>query len=377
MIIVKEVTSKKMMRDFCNFPLELFKNNKNYCPPFFSDEMKLYDPNKKWVYSEYCDYKIFLAYKDGKVAGRIIALINNAYIEKIGERCARFTRFDVIDDFEVTKALFDTAIAYFKQNGIVSVQGPMGFNDLDREGLLVEGFDYPQAYGGSYNYPYYQEHLEKLGFTKEADWIERRITLPREPLKKLETVSALVAKRYNLTELTDTKLSIRQIISRYADDIFDLIDLCYANLHGVVPLTERARKLIASQLTVILDKKYLSLVRSPDGKLIGFGVLYPAIWNAMNKCKGKLFPTGVFRLLHALKQHEYVEFALIAVHPDWQKHAVTALIMNKILKELIKDGVIYAETNATLEDNYMINNVWDNYEHIKHKRKRCYKMYLD
>ncbi|MBR7110760.1 MAG: GNAT family N-acetyltransferase [Clostridia bacterium] len=371
MIVIKEVTTKKEMKKFCDFPLELYKGNPYYCPPFYADEMSLINP-KKNVYSDFADNKFWLAYKDGKVVGRISAIINHAYMKKTGDKCARFTRFDVINDFEVSKALFEVAEKYAKDMGMERINGPMGYCDMDREGMLVEGFDEYQVYGGSYNSPWCMEHVEKLGYVKQTDWIERKLIIPEQVPEKITKFTALIKEKYGLHDIVTNDSKVGKMIKDQKERLFKLLDICYEALHGTVPFTDRVRDNMVASISLIMQAKYLSIIEDKDGNLVGFGFLYGAFWKALNKCKGKLLPTGAFRILRSKKKHDAVELCVIAVHPDWQKRGVTALIMERIMQNLIDGGIKYAETNATLVDNVMINNLWDGFEHVKHKRKRCY-----
>lgn len=374
MIEIREVASKSDMRKFCNFPLKLYHGNKNYCPSIYADELALYDPDKTGLYGEQTDSKFFLAYKDGVLVGRLAAIIHHAYIEKWNDKCGRFSRFDVVDDYEVTKALFDKAVAYFKENGLTCVQGPMGYNDMDKEGLLVEGFDYPSCYGSSYNFPYYADHIEKYGFTKKVDWLEWRLNRPTEPDTKLLKVAEIVQKKYNLHDLVTNKSSINKLLKQYGKRIFDLLDLTYSKLHGTVPLTEKFVDNMLSFVGLMLDPKYLSVIADENDNLVAVAVCLKGVWHALNKCKGKLFPTGIFHLLKAVMFTKEIEFCLIGVVPEYQKTGVHALAMARITENIRNSNLRALETNAVLEENYMMKNQWMNYPGVQHKRKRCYVM---
>lgn len=372
MIVVKELTTKKEMKKFASFPLELYKGNKNLCPSFYGDEKNLIDP-KKNMYSDFADSKFFLAYKDGKIAGRLAVIINHAYVEKWGDKCARFSRFDVIDDVEVTKALFEAGEKYARECGMERINGPMGYTDLDKEGMLVEGFEHPSTYGGSYNYDYYQRHIEELGFVKQVDWVERRIFIPEKKPEKIAKVAEILKKKYGLHEIVTNDTKVAKLVNREKDRIFDLLNTCYAHLHGTVPFTKRVIDSTVEQIMLVLKPEYISLVEDKEGNLVAFGLLFAPLWEALNKCGGKLNLKGIFSLLKALKaKHDTVELVLIAVAPEWQKRGVPAIVMDRIMENLIAAGVKYAETNGTLEENLAINNLWDGFEHVQHKRKRCY-----
>lgn len=372
MIQIKEVTTKGEMKKFAGFPLKLYKGNPNYCPPFFGDEVKLID-EKKNMYSDFTKSKFFLAYRDGKIVGRLAVIINQAYIDKWGDKCARFSRYDVIDDIEVSKALFEVAERYARECGMERINGPMGYTDLDKEGLLVEGFDYPSCYGGSYNAEYLKDHLEKLGYVKQVDWLERRLSIPSEKPAKYGKVAEIAKTKYGVKEIINNDTKVGDLIKEYKDKIFALLDECYSGLHGTVPFTKRVIDETVATISLVLKAKYMSLVTDGEGNVVGFGLVFPPLWNALNKCGGKLTPKGIISLLKAVfGKHDIVEMALIAVKPEWQNRGVTAVVMDRIFTNFIEGGIKYAETNATLESNVAINNLWQQFEHIQHKRKRCY-----
>ncbi len=371
MIEVREVASKKDRKTFVNFPLKLYKGNPNYIPCFYAEEMKLFDKETN-IYSDYTDSHFFLAFKDGKPAGRLALIISYPYIEQSGLHHARFSRFDVIDDLEVTKALFAAAFEIAKRYGIDHLQGPLGYNDQDKEGLLIYGFDQPACYGGIYNYEYYSRHLEALGFTKQEDWLERKITPPKQVDPKLAKMADLVEQRYKLRDAVKNDTPAKEIVKRYGAKIFDLMNKACAHLLGWVPLTPRVRDEMLSSLGLIFDPRLISVIVDEKDNVVGFGVVFPCIWHAMNKCGGKLFPFGVFRLLHAVKHFDEVELALISVDPEWKNRGVYALVVRRIMQNIIDMGVKSVETNGTLETNFPINNLWEQFEHVKHKRRRCY-----
>lgn len=371
MIEVKKVESKRQMRKFVTFPLKLYKGNKYYVPSFFDDELKLFN-KKKNVYSEYSDSYFYLAYKDGKIAGRIGAIVNYACIKKTGQRNLRFTRFDVIDDFEVAKALFETVESLAKALEMTGVHGPWGYNDIDKEGMLIKGFYYIATFGTMYNYDYYPKFIEKLGYEKETEWLERRITLKEWPGKKSEQLAEYMLKRHNLRDVADGSMKMSKVLNLYGEKVFKLLDICYKDLDGVVPLTQNFVKYILAQLKLVFNQRYISVIINKDDEVVGLGAGVRSFAEAMNKCKGKVLPFGLFRILHSLKHSDTIEFLLVGIHPDYQKTGLLALVFSKIQENLVEDGIKYGETNCTLEDNADINSVWEGYPHIKHKRRRCY-----
>jgi len=370
MIDIREVQSRPDMKKFVNFPLKLYKGDPNYAPCFYADELNLF--GEKNIFADFSESKFFLAYKDGKVAGRLGVIINHAYNKKTSKTNARFTRFDVIDDIEVSRALFAVGESYARDCGMNVIHGPLGYMDIDKEGMLVEGYEWPENYGGTYNFPYYNDHMGALGFEKEVDWLERRITIPKTPDKRMMEVAQLVKQRYKLRDVVSNDDKIGDIIDRYGVDIFKLVDAAYAPLHGTVPITPRVRDSIISQLKLILSPKYITIIADEHGELVGFGAVLPSMSKALNKSGGKLFPTGAVRLLLATLWFKEVEFGLIAIHPKWQRLGVSSLVAERIMLNLIDSGVQYAETNAMLENNHTIHNMWSTFDSIQHKRRRCY-----
>lgn len=379
MVSVKRVETKKEARAFVNFPLKLYEGNPYYAPLFYADELKLLS-EKTNIYGDYTESAFFLARDEkGKVVGRIGAIVNYADIEKTGVKSVRFTRLDAIDDFSVFAALFEAVETYAKEKGIYLIQGPLGYNDLDKEGLLIQGFDLPENYGGVYNYSYYQTHIEALGYEKAFDWLERRLKVPAEVDERYQRTAELVAKKYGFHELVEDKMKTKTLLDRFADGIFRLVDEAYEKLHGTVPLTENAKKSLLDGLKFIIKARYLSCVADRDGNMIAFGLMLPSIGGALNRSKGKLFPTGIFHFLPLLfKKTTELEMALIAVKPEFQNSGVNAMVVTRLWKNVIEDGIFELESNANLEDNFEINNFMNKFEggDVIHKRRRCYKREL-
>ena len=371
MIEIKEVTSRYMMRKFCNFPLKLYKGNPYYIPCFFDDEMALF--GKKNVFSDFCDSRFFLAYKDGKLAGRIALIINHADNQKMNQLAARFSRLDMIDDIEVTRALFARAEQVAREEyGMTKMHGPLGYIDIDKEGMLTKGFEYSACYGGVYNFDYYNRHMEQLGYVKEIDWLERLITVPKEPDERLHKMAEMIKQRYHLRDAVTNESNVKEVVKQFGAPVFELINKAYGKLHGVVPIPPRVAECYIKQMTLILQSELISLIVDENDKLIALGVVFPQMGPAVNKCKGKIIPFGVLPLIKAMKHYDKVELAIVAVDPVWQSKAVISLVMDRIMRNLIAKGVKYADTDGTLENNYEINNLWERFEHVKHKRRRCY-----
>lgn len=372
MIKIAPVITDKQRRQFVKFPLRLYRGNSNYAPCFYADELKLLKDSSN-IYTDYCKSMFFLCYDGKRVTGRIGVMVNYAYNAKNNKKNARFTRLDAIDDRAVFGALLNAAEEWARNEGMDIIHGPLGYNDLDKEGMLIKGYEYEETYGGTYNYEYYNSHLAALGYTKEIDWLERRLFAPAVVDPRYIKVADLVSKKYGVRELVGDKVKTGEILDKYSDAIFHLIDVAYADLHGVVPLTEKAKQSLLSSLKLIINPKYLSIVADNKGEPIAFGLALPAMWHALNKSRGKMFPFGIFYFLPVIFcQPKALELALIAVKPEWQNSGVNTLIITKLWRSIINGDIEYLESNANLETNYPINNFLDNFPHVMHKARRCY-----
>lgn len=372
MIEIKKVATASQRRAFASFPLKLYRKNEHYAPLFYRDEKALLS-EKTNIYSDYAKSAFFLAYDEsGKAVGRVGAIINYADIKKTGVKSVRFTRLDAVDDREVFAALMGAVEEFALSEGIRIVHGPLGYNDMDKEGLLIEGFEYDETYGGVYNYPYYLPHLEALGYGKEFDWIERKISVGDKVDERYSRMAEVAAKRYELRELISNDMKTGEIIDAYADQIFQLLDEAYRKLHGTVPFTEKAKQAMISGLRIIVKARYISCIADRDGKMVGFGLLLPAIWHALHKSKGRLFPFGIFYFLPLLfKKPTEMEMALIGVTDEYRHTGAHTMIINRLWENVIEDGIKELESNANLEDNAEINNLLGKFPQKQHKRRRC------
>jgi len=370
MIEIKEVLTKKDLKKWVDFPNKLYKNVEAYVPFLMVDEMDTFTKAKNPAY-EFCETKLFLAYKNNNIVGRIAGLINHAANKKWGTNAIRFTRFDFIDDYEVSEALFNKVVEWGKENGLTSVMGPIGFTDMDHEGMLVEGFDELNMSITFYNHPYYLKHIEKLGLNKDIDWVEYQITVPDEIDPKLEKMSEFLKKRngYKLVTYAD-----RKVLKNDAFEAFKVIDVAFSKLYGTVPLTDAVINKAINDYIPLVNLDYICSIRDSENKILGFAVLVPSIAKALKKSNGRMLPFGVFRLLKALKgKNDTLEMFFIAVSPEHQKKGLPAIIMNQMLKMCIKNGVKICETGPELEVNEDVQSLWKNYNARNHKRRRCFK----
>ena len=368
MIEIREVKTKKEQKEFLEFPLKMYKGNPCFVPPLYLDEKKIF--NDDYVYYEQADAIYFNAYKDGVMAGRISAIDQKASNEKWGQKRVRFTRFDSIDDEEVSTALFDAATAWGKQRGLTEIVGPLGFSDLEREGLLIYGFDELSTFEEQYNYPYYQKLIENYGFKKEVDWLERKLTRPDVIDGRLERISDMMMKKYEL-RVGEAK-NAKDFVKRYGDQFFEILDKTYENIYGTVPFSAGMKKMMIDNFMLIIDVKYAAVILDKNDKVVCFGIGFPSIAKAVQKSGGRLTLPTIFRLLKALKKPKVIDMALIGVLPEYEKRGIaTALIANN-LKMFDAYGIGHFETNLNLEDNYQINNMWKNFNNVIHKKRRCY-----
>lgn len=369
MIEIKKVESLKDKRAFVDFPTKLYKNEKNYVHALRSDELKLLDKNKNANVLD-CDFDAFLALKDGKVVGRILAIEHFLSNKKWQQKYARFTRFDCINDIEVAKALLNTAEDWAKKRGLDHVQGPLGFNDLDKEGLLIEGFEYPNTFEGTYNFPYYKDLVEACGYQKDVDWLEFRIFPAKKIDERVARVADLVEKRYGFKVLNIKSKS--KFLKKYSEQLFECIDDSYSELVGTIPLNDKLKKELLSQFKLFLNLKYFVTVVDKDGNVVAFGFALPALNDAVSKSKGRLTPMGILRILKAAKHPKTLDFALIGVKHEHHNKGVNAFIMKNLMQLMIDNNFEYFETNHSLETNLKVLQQWKMFDHIQHKKDRLY-----
>ena len=368
MIEVKEAKTKKQQREFIEFPLRLYKDCPYFVPPLYGDEKKLF--RSDYMYYDRSEAVYFLAYKDGEVAGRISGILQHASNEKRGEKRVRFTRFDCIDDPDVAKALFSAVEEWALRRGMDTVCGPLGFSDLEREGLLIDGFDQTSTFEEQYNYEYYPRLVEACGYGKEVDWNESRISLPDEPDERLEKSAELLMKRYNLHK--GPAKNINEFIDKYADAFFSLLDRSYENIYGTVPFTDRMKASLITSFRLMLDVEHVAVVLNEKDEPVLLGLCFPSISEAVKKSNGHLTPAAIVRILRARKHPKVLDLGLVGVDPEYANRGIGAIASAEIMRMLKRDGVEYAETNLNLEDNYQIQNMWKRFKRVIHKRRRSY-----
>ena len=369
MVEIKEVKTRKDLRIFAGFNEKMYRNVPQAIPDLISDEMANFTPAKNPAY-EYAESRQWLAYKDGKCVGRIGAIISHKANKKWNRSRIRFTRVDFIDDYEVSKALFDTVEEWGREKGLTEIHGPMGFCDLDQEGMLVEGFDYKGIFITINNAPYYIDHMERLGYEKSVDWIEMRLDVPDKVPSVIEKISKRTKEELNLRAYAAPN---RMKLRKYIPEIFEVLNETYKALYGEVELTEAQIKKYVRQFILMVNCKYATMVFNDRDEMVGFGLTVPSMANAVKKSKGRLFPFGWARVLYApFSKPDTLELYLVGVRDAYKNTGVPAILMEEQIKAAIKDGMIYAETGPMLEDNIKVHSLWKRIDKIQHRRRRCW-----
>ncbi len=373
-VIEKLTPTKAELKKYIKFGNDLYKGNNCYVPPLFMDEMNTLSPQKNPAF-DFCKAQMFMAYRDGKPVGRITALINSQVNKISGKKDMRFGWVDFIDEAEVVDALFDAAAKWGREQGCTSMVGPMGFTDLDHEGMLTFGFDEMGTMATIYNYAYYPEHMERMGFAKEADWVEFRIEIPAEIPAKISRIAQIVETKFNLrcVKFTDRKL----LKEKYGHALFALINEAYADLYGFSPLTERQIDHYINEYLGMLRLEDLSIVVDADDKLIGCGISMPNMSEALRRSGGKMWPFGWWHLLKAIRgKVDVVDLMLVAVAKDYQSKGVNSLILCDLIRAYNANGYKEAESNIELEDNEDVQKQWNYFPHRLHRRRRAWRLDL-
>lgn len=368
-IEVKQIHSKKELKQFVKFQIDLYKDNPYFVPSLIADEINGLDPEKNPAFQSAKPF-YFLAYKDGKIVGRIAAIINHYEVEKQHIKKLRFGYFDVIDDIEVSRALFSKVEEIAKENSLEFLEGPMGATNLEKVGMLTYGFDRIATVIGQYNYEYYPEHLKELGFETEKEWLEMYLDAPKKLDDKVFKFADLITKRY---ELNLVQLKTKEDLRNYIKPVFDLLEESHSELESFVPITEEQKDFYAKKYTTILSPDYINVIEDKDGKLIAFAIVMPSFVKALQKANGKLFPFGWYHLLQAQRKNDTAEFVLIGVHPSYQKKGLTAIIFREMYYTFKRNNIKYLETNPELVDNQSVQLLWKDFDPTIHKRRMTFK----
>lgn len=369
---IREVAPvKSELRKFVKFGVNHYKGNSCYVPPLIFDEVETLIPDKNPAF-DFCEAQSFMAYRDGKPVGRITAIINRKVNERSGRKEARFGYFETIDDAEVADALFAAAEEWARSHGMNEMVGPMGFTDMDHEGMLVEGFDELGTMATIYNYPYYPEHMERMGYVKDTDWVEYRITVPDAIPEKHQRIADIVAKKYGLR--TIRYKSRKKLAADYGVELFKLINEAYDDLYGYSPLTDRQIQYYIDKYLSVLRLDCVSLVVDSNDALVAMGISIPSFSKALRRSSGKLFPLGWYHILKAIYgRNDVVDLMLIAVRKDYLSKGVNALLFADLIPAYRKNGYKYAESNLELEGNENVQKQWQYFERRLHRRRRSYR----
>ncbi len=368
-IEIRRVATRRDLKLFVEFQFSLYKDNAYWIPPLLFDEYNTLRKDKNPAF-ESSTAEYWLAFKDGKVSGRIACIINNKAIEKWGAKNARFGWIDFIDDREVSAGLFEVAESWAKEQGMTGMQGPMGFTDLDKEGMLIEGFGELGTLPMIYNHAYYPEHLQALGYAKDVDWLEFEISTPKEIPAKILRINDLVLKRSNL-RLAKPK-NRAELKKKYGSQFFDIVDEAYAGLYGTVPLSRRQADTYIKQYLGFVDLRYTKIIIDENEKAVGFGLAMPSFSRALQKARGRLFPFGWLHILNAFRKPLGLDLYLVAVRKEFQNRGLNALLMTEITNNAIADGIKTAESSGELESNEAVQGLWNHFEKRQHKRRRAF-----
>ena len=369
MLEIIQIVDKKYRKEFVQLPLKMYKGNRYFVPPFYADEMAMF--TDKNIYSKMCDHAFFIAKRDGKVVGRIQGIIQNKFNALYNTKQARFCRFDSEDNQETASALFDAVEKWAKSMGADYIIGPSNYSDQEREGLLIEGFNYLSTFEEQYNYPYYQKLIENCGYEKDVDWIENRLFQTSQNKKTLEVLAQRALKDYDL-RVANIGLSMKEIIKKYAKGIFECLDECYSPLYGYVPFSDEMRNQMIQQFKLVLDKRYFTIIVNKEDKVVACGFCIPGIGKALQKSGGRLTPAAIVRLLKTIKNPESVDLALVGILPEYRKSGVAAFVMQKLQEISEMPSVQYMETNLCLEENTNIWTLWKRFDKIQHKKRRSF-----
>ena len=370
MIVLKKVTTRKEMKDFVVFPFSLYKNNEYWVPPIIKDEINNFDPIKNPVF-ENAEAHFFLAIKEDQIVGRVVAIINWFEVTQQQVKKIRFGWFDVVDDIEVSKVLLNKVKEIGLTNNLEYIEGPVGFNNLDKTGVLTEGFDHIGTMITWYNHPYYKEHLEQLGFVKEKEYLENKFKFKNVNAAYFDRISTILKKRFKLQALDFKKT---KDILPYIEEMFDVFDKSYSKLSTFVPISDAQITYFKKKYISFINPEYIKFVIDEHKKLVAFAIVMPSFSKALQKANGKLFPTGIFHLLKAKKKSKEVTLYLIGVHPDYQNKGIHAIIFDQYKKTFTPLGIENCYRTPELEDNEAIKKIWKNFEPVTHKKRRTYKL---
>lgn len=366
---IHKVTSRKELKKFIRFQLELYKGNSYWCPPLIFDELNMLSKDQNPAF-EYCEAEYWLAYRDNKIVGRIAGIINSRANKRWNENFVRFGWIDFIDDLEISSKLIETVTEWGRSKGMTRIQGPLGFTDMDPQGMLIEGFEEPSSLGAIYNYPYYPEHMIKLGFGKGADWVHFDMNVPPVIPEKVSRSAAIAKEKYHLRTVPAKKT---KDFLPYTKKMFRMMNEAFDNLYGYAAIGEKQIDLYTKQYFGFIRPEYVSLVIDEKDDVIAFGITIPDLKHALQKCNGRLFPFGFIHLCRALKKNDTIHMYLIGVRPDYQGRGALALVYDELHKAYLEHGIVKATTHPQLENNLKAISIWKNYDSRIYLRRRCWE----
>ncbi|MBQ1820784.1 MAG: hypothetical protein II117_04180 [Clostridia bacterium] len=369
MIKIKEARSKKEQRAFIKFPLELYKGNEYFVPMLYSGEFSIFDPEAP--FNKVCDNICFLAYEGERVVGRIQGIIQREANEKWGQKRVRFTRFDAIDDEAVSSALFKAVEDWAKKKGMEEFVGPLGYSDLEREGLLIEGFDQVQTFEEQYNFPYYQKLIEAYGFDKDVDWIEYQLYAPEKSGDRLIELSKKMLERYGLRVYVAK--SIKELIDKHIDGLFEIIEKAYSRLYGTMPLNDEIVKNYVKDFKLIVRPQDVPMIFDKNDRMIGFALMFPSISEAVRRSNGHVTPAFLARFLRDKKNPKILDLGLIGILPEYESRGIPTILIGELINQLREGRLHHLETNLMLENNHNIQNLMKHFDKKQNKRRRCFK----
>lgn len=372
MIEITEVTTKKHLKEFVLLPFGLYKDNKYWVPPLIKDEMETLDLKKNPV-SRNAEATYFIAYKNGKPAGRIAVIINHLEIDQLGKKKIRFGWFDVIDDIEVTKALLEKVYETGRKHQLEYAEGPVGFSNMEKAGILTKGFEEMNTMITWYHHPYYAEHFEKLGYEKQATWVEYRLNIPDAIKEKVAKFSAIIKERYGLSVI---RFKNKKEILPYVDAMFGLLNNTYNSLQTFVPVQQYQIDYYKEKYFGFIHPDYITCIKDKRDKLIAFSVVMPSFNKALKKANGKLFPFGWSHILKAQKKNDTAAFYLIGIDPEYQGKGVTAIIFEEMQYLFNSKGISKVETNPELVENTAVQLLWKDYDPVQHKERSTFRIAL-
>lgn len=376
-ITIQQVSSKKELKTFIRFNYELYKDNPYSVPDLYDDMLHTFNPKKNAAF-EFCEAAYFLAYRDKKVVGRVAAIINHRANETWKAKEVRFGWIDFIDDDEVSAALLKTVEEWGKARGMNTIVGPLGFTDMDAEGMLIEGFDQLSTMATIYNYPYYPQHMERLGYEKATDWVEFKLKVPEQQLpERFKRVAEIILQKYKLKIVKLTRKVIKE--KNYGQRMFDLINEAYAPLYGFSKMTQGQISQYVKTYLPLLDLRMVTVVEDEAGELVAVGISMASLSEALQKAKGRILPFGWFYLLKSLywKRSKTLDLLLVAVKPEYQSKGVNALLFYDLVPVYMQMGFEFGESNPELEDNKKVQSQWSAFDPVLHKRRRAFRKSIE